>query len=398
MSVLFSPVKVGGLELKNRFVHAGTYECMASEDGRVTDELLNRYKRLAKGDIGFIIPGYMSVHPLGRATLHQTCIHSDDMIPGLKKLAETIQREGSRVCFQLAHAGRQTKKEYTGHQPLAPSVVGRDPMYMVKPREMNESDIIDAIEAYGASARRAVEAGCDAIHVSAGAGYLPNQFLSPFLNQREDDWGGSDEKRFRFVRELVLAVKNPMPDWMPLVMKLNAHDFTPKDGIVPELARKYATWLVEMGVDGLEITSGTTVYSSMNMFRGVTPVSEFVRAMPMWQKPLGWVALKLMSGKYGLEEGWNLEYARRIKPVMGDARLFLVGGMRRVEHMEQVIESEEADLISMCRPFIREPNFVKRIKEGKTVEASCVSCNKCLGAVANDIKLACYYQGLPKKN
>ncbi len=398
MSILFTPLRIGNLEIKNRFVHAGTYECMADENGYVTDQLLNRYKHLARGEVALIIPGYMNVHPKGKATPHQTCADSDDKIPGLKKLADIIHENGGKACFQLAHAGRQTKKEYTGgHAPIAPSSVGRDPMYLVKPRAMTEAEIEEAIDAYGKAAARMVQAGTDAIHISAGAGYLPNQFLSPYLNQRKDRWGGSNENRFRFVRETVMAVRKHMPEGMPLIMKLNAVDYTPKDGVTPDLAKIYAGWLSESGVDALEITTGTTVFSNMHMWRGEVPVNEFIRPLPAWQKPLAWLVLKNMVGKFDFEEMWNLKHANFIKPVLGDTKMFLVGGNRRVEQMEKLIEEGNADAISMCRPFIREPYLVKRIREGKTKEAACISCNKCVGAIVNNMPLRCYADGLPPK-
>lgn len=397
MSVLFTPLKLGNLEIKNRFIHAGTYEVMADENGFVTDKLIKRYKNLAQGEVGLIIPGYMNVHPLGKATPHQVCADSDDKISGLKRLADTIHENGSKACFQLAHAGRQTKKEYTGHTPMAPSSVGWDPMYMVRPRAMTEDDIHEVIDAYASAAARMVEAGTDAIHISAGAGYLPSQFLSPYLNQRKDKWGGSDENRFRFVRETVLAVKKKMPEGMPLIMKLNAVDYTPKEGVMPEMARTYAKWLSEMDVEALEITTGTTIYSNMHMWRGEVPMGEIMRTVPMWQKPVAWLMLRNMVGKFDFEEMWNLKHAKFIKPVLGKTKMFVVGGNRRVEQMEKLINDGDADAISMCRPFIREPYLVKRIKEGKTKKAACVSCNKCVGAVVNDMPLRCYTDGLPLK-
>jgi 2,4-dienoyl-CoA reductase-like NADH-dependent reductase (Old Yellow Enzyme family) len=398
MSILFTPLQLGNLEIKNRFVHAGTYEVMADEKGFVTDQLLDRYKHLARGEVGLIIPGYMNVHPLGKATPHQTCADSDDKIPGLKRLAVVIHENGSKACFQLAHAGRQTKKEYTGHTPMAPSSIGWDPMYMVRPRAMTEEDIHVVIDAYGNAAARVVEAGTDAIHISAGAGYLPNQFLSPYLNQRKDQWGGSEENRFRFVKEVVLSVKKNMPDSMPLVMKLNAVDYTPKEGVTPEMARTYAKWLSELGVDALEITTGTTIYSNMHMWRGEVPVNEIMRNVPLWQKPVAWLMLRSMVDKFNFEEMWNLKHARIIKPVVGKTKMFVVGGNRRLQQMEKLIEDGDADAISMCRPFIREPYLVKRFKEGKTNKATCISCNKCVGAVVNNMPLRCYADGLPPKN
>jgi len=397
MSVLFDPIMIGGLEIRNRFVHAGTYECMADEHGRVTEQLLARYRSLARGEVGLIIPGYLSIHPLGKATPHQTGIDDDDKIAGLTSLARTIHDEGGKACFQLVHAGRPTTKKYIGQTPMAPSSVGRDPMFMVKPRELTEAEIYEIIEAYGSGARRAVQAGTDAIHISAGAGYLPSQFLSPYLNQRKDQWGGSDENRFRFVREVVSTVRNEMPKDMPIIMKLNAHDFTPKDGVTPPLAKRYAAWLSELGIEGLEITTGTTVFSNMHMWRGKVPVDEFVRPLPWWQKPLAKIVLNRMVGKFDFEEAWNLKYVREIKPVLGNTKLFLVGGMRRLEHMEKVVEDGLADCISMCRPFIREPFLVKHFREGKTTQAACESCNKCVGAIVNNLPLRCYVKGLPSK-
>ena len=395
MSVLFTPLKIGGLEIKNRFVHAGTYEVMADEDGFVTDPLIDRYKHLARGEVGLIIPGYMNVHPLGKATPHQTCADSDDKIPGLKRLADTIHENGSKACFQLAHAGRQTRKAYTGQPPIAPSAVGWDPMYMVRPRAMREGEIEEAIRAYANAAGRLVEAGTDAIHISAGAGYLPNQFLSPYLNRREDKWGGSDENRFRFVKETVLAVRRKMPEGMPLIVKLNAVDYTPGEGVTERRARTYAGWLAALNVEAMEITTGTTIYSNMHMWRGEVPVGEILRAIPLWQKPVAWLMLKRMVGKFDFEEMWNLKHARAVKPVLGNTKLFMVGGNRRVEQMEQLIASGDADAVSMCRPFIREPYLVKRIREGKTRRAACTSCNRCVGAVVNDLPLRCYADGLP---
>ncbi|MCP4599029.1 MAG: NADH:flavin oxidoreductase [Proteobacteria bacterium] len=397
MSVLFTPLTIGDLEIKNRFIHSGTYEIMADENGHVTEQLLKRYRNLSNGDIGMIIPGYMNVHPLGKATPHQTCIDSDDKIPGLGRLADAIHEGGSKACFQLAHAGRQTQKRTTGQRPIAPSSIGRDPMYMVKPRAMTEEDIDEVIEAYGKAGARAVEAGTDAIHISAGAGYLPNQFLSPYLNQRNDKWGGSDENRFRFVKEIVLAVRKNMPENMPLVMKLNAVDYTPKEGVTEELARKYAKWLSDLGIEALEITTGTTVYSNMHMWRGEIPVNEILRVVPLLLKPAARLVMSRIADKVSFEEMWNLKHARFIKPVLGETKMLIVGGNRRVEQMEELIVNNDADAISMCRPFIREPNLVKKIKEGKTQESACISCNKCVAAVVNDIPLRCYTKGLPYK-
>jgi 2,4-dienoyl-CoA reductase-like NADH-dependent reductase (Old Yellow Enzyme family) len=397
MSVLFSPRKIGNVELPNRFVNSATYEAMAKETGEVSDELIKRYARLAKGGIGLCITGLMYVHASGRGYKNQTGIYDDRMIPGLKKLVDAVHQAGGRIAFQIAHCGRQTTKSMVGTTPLAPSSRGRDPMYFVKPKEMTEDQIVETIKAFGAAARRAVEAGADGIQLHGPHGYLISEFLSPYFNIRTDSWGGSDENRFRFLKEIYAEVKKAVPDGFPVMVKLNANDYTPKKGVTPPLATKYAGWLAELGIDAVEVSCGATNYSYMNMCRGDVPKAEMIQGLSWWEKPIGHLMLGKLVGKYDLVEGYNLETAKMIKPVIGDTALFLVGGMRTVSQMEKVLEKKYANFISMSRPFIREPFLVNKIKEGKMDRVSCVSCNRCLAAVANGIPVYCYNKGFPTK-
>jgi 2,4-dienoyl-CoA reductase-like NADH-dependent reductase (Old Yellow Enzyme family) len=395
MSILFTPIHIGDMQIKNRFVHSATYECMASETGEVSDTLLRRYQNLVKGEVGLIIPGYMYVHPLGRAYRYQIGIHDDEMIPGLRKLVGVVHQDGGKIAFQLAHAGRQTTKAMIGQTPIGPSYRGRDPIYFFKPREMSEDQIHEVIKAFGSAAHRAVEAGADGIQLHAAHGYLINQFISPFFNHRKDEWGGSDVNRFRFLKEVISEVRTKLPRGMPVLVKLNTHDHTPQKGITPPLAVTYARWLTDLNIDGVEISCGSSVYSFMNMCRGDVPVHELVMNLPLWKKPIATFILKSKAGKYDLEEGYNLEAAKMIKPVLGNIPLFVVGGFRKVTQMNEVLDKHYADCISMSRPFIREPFIVKKIKEGKREAVACVSCNRCLGAVQNNIPVYCYNKKFP---
>jgi len=395
MSIAFTPMKLGDMEVKNRFVHSATYECMARETGEVTDELVKRYRALAKGEVGLVIPGYLYVHPLGRAARYQTGIHGDYMIPGLQRMVDAVHQEGGKIAFQLVHAGRQTTKDLIGQTPMGPSGKGRDPINFFKPKEMSKDEVQEVIQAFGKAAKRAVQARADGVQLHAGHGYLINQFLSPFFNHREDDWGGSDENRFRFLQEVVLETKRAVPEGMPILVKLNTHDHTPREGITPSLAVKYAGWLADSGIDGLEVSCGTILYSFMNMSRGEVAVNELVKSLPLWKRPLGKLMMKSWIGKYDLEEGYNLEAAKMIKPVLRKIALFLVGGLRRVMQMEEVLEKRYADFISMSRPFIREPYIVKKIREGKVEAVSCVSCNRCFAAIVNNMPVRCYNKGFP---
>jgi len=361
------------------------------ENGEVSEKLIKRYRALAKGEIGLIIPGYFYIHPRGKTMRGQPGLHNDDMIKGLSKLVDAVHNEGSKIAIQLVHAGQQTTKEYIGGlTPLAPSGGSKDFFYNVTPKKMSEKDIDKIIKSFGAAAKRTYEAGADAVQLHAAHGYLINQFLSPFFNKRNDGWGGTDEKRFRFLKETFLEVKKNIPNDMPILIKLNTQDYTPSEGITLSLARKYAQWLADIGINGIEVSCGTLSYSMFNIFRGEIPAKELSMAFPMEKKESVYQFLMTIKEKYNFTEGYTADAARLIRPVIGDVPLFLVGGMRRVVHMEKTVENGDADFISMSRPFIKEPLIVKKFREGTIESASCVSCNKCFAAIVNHMPLACY--------
>ena len=396
MSVLFTPQMIGNLQIKNRFVHSATYEGMADTEGKVTDDLIKRYHALAKGDVGLIIPGFMYVHPLGRAYSAPIGIHADDMIDGLKKLTGAVHEFETRIIFQLNHAGQQTSPENIGQKPFGPSNAVRDPIYFFKPRPMNEDEIEKAINAYASAAERAVQARADGIQIHCAHGYLVNQFLSPFFNRRTDKWGGSAKNQFRFLKQIISAIRAKISDDFPITVKLNTNDYTPKPGITPDLAVEYAEMLKEQSVDMIEVSCGTSMFSYMNMCRGIVPVKELVKSMPLWKKPLAWLMINSLKNKFDLEEGYNLDAARLIKQKIGSLPLSIVGGIRTLVKMEHIISNQDADLISMSRPFIREPYIVKKFGGNKEDKVTCVSCNRCLAAIPNGLPVRCYNKSFPK--
>jgi 2,4-dienoyl-CoA reductase-like NADH-dependent reductase (Old Yellow Enzyme family) len=391
MSMLFEPVKIGGVELGNRLMHSATQESMADSEGFVTDILLNRYRKLASSGIGLIIPGTMNVNTVGRFGTNSNAIWDDRFIPGLQKLTEVIHSSGSKVAFQLQHAGRQTFKSVIGRRPVAPSRGRMDPMFMARPRVMGEAEIESTIEDYVKAAGRAFTAGADGVQLHAGHGFLLNQFLSPFFNRRRDAWGGTDEKRFRFVKEIVAGIVAIKPASTLLMIKLSSNDFTPQEGITPPLAAKYVNWLDRLGMDGVEVTCGTGSFSNMNIWRGDVPVKEMVNALPPAKRLGGWLVLKRMVGKFDYEEGYNLEAAQTIRSATPAMPLALVGGLRHVEYMEKVLGDGSVDLISMSRPFIRELQLVEHLRKGAP-QVSCVNCNKCLATTVRNERIKCSYE------
>lgn len=386
MSVLFTPFILGKIELKNRFVFSGCEDNLATEDGRVTDAIIRKNQRLAKGEVGLIISGHLSVHLWGRTRKHQLGIYSDHMIPGLRRFVDSVHGESGKIIFQLGHAGLSTMREVNGRPPMGPSA---------KDNQMNEDSIREVISAFTKAAERAVQAGADGIQLHAAHGYLINEFLSPFFNHRDDIWGGSEENRFRLIKEILIAVKKVLTKEMVLLVKLSAHDYTPEEGIIPPLAVAYAKRLAELGIDGLEVSCGTSV-SPWNMCRGDIPVQEILRGVPEPRRAKVGESLERMKGRVKLEEGYNLEAAKLMRPVIGGTPLFVVGGWRNVRAMEEAVHRGDTDLIPLCRPLIRDPSLVRKISEGKVDAASCTSCNRCLIAVGRNIPVRCYYRGLPE--
>jgi 2,4-dienoyl-CoA reductase-like NADH-dependent reductase (Old Yellow Enzyme family) len=393
MTQVFSPGQIGRLTLPNRLIHSATYECLAAEDGSVTEALINRYKTLAQGGVGLIIPGYFYVDARGKAMPNQTGIAEDRHLPGLTELVGAVHRAGSLIAFQIAHGGRQAPRKLIGQAPLAPSRFGRDPVSLSKPAAATETDIEQIIRAFAAAARRTVQAGADALQLHCAHGYLLQEFLSPFFNRRRDRWGGSPENRFRLVREIILAIRAEIGADFPILVKMNANDFTPRPGIDPLLAAQYARWLAELDIAALEISSGT--YYTFHMVRGEVPLEDMARGLPRWMRLPAKMVFKKQIIPCRFKSLYHLEAAATIKPALGRVPLILVGGVRTLAEMERVLADGQADFLSLSRPFIREPYLAKRLKSGETTGASCISCNKCFAAVFNGLPLRCYVKGLP---
>jgi 2,4-dienoyl-CoA reductase-like NADH-dependent reductase (Old Yellow Enzyme family) len=333
----------------------------------------------------------MYVHPLGKAARKQIGIASDKQLAGLAKLVDRVHKAGGIVAAQLAHGGRQCPKALIGRKPLAPSGFGRDPASLNKPKAVLESDIHEIIDAFIAAAKRAQQAGFDAIQLHCAHGYLLNEFLSPFFNRRKDKWGGTPANNFRIVKDIIRGIRAEIGNHMPVLVKLNTNDFTPRPGIDPDLAARYAGWLVELDIAALEISSGT--YYSFHTVRGDVPIDGMAEALSWWMRPIAKMVFKKQIEACRFKSLYNLSAAEVIKPVLGDIPLILVGGVRRLSEMEEVLAAKKADFLSMSRPLVREPFLPKHLRKGKTDEAACVSCNKCFAAVYNGLPLRCYVSG-----
>ncbi|HET6513666.1 MAG TPA: NADH:flavin oxidoreductase [Thermodesulfovibrionales bacterium] len=345
--MLFQPFSLNGLELKNRLVRSATYEKRADEDGFVTDSIIELYRNLARGGVGLIITGNALVHPSGRSAPQMLCVHSDIYIKGLKNLTDAVHEAGGVIAVQLSHGGRQSIPLLLGgNEPIAPSPV-YDPSTKIMPRAMKEEEIWEIVDAFGEAARRARISGFDALQIHGAHGYLVSEFLSPHTNRRDDYWGGDEERRFHFLEEVFRAVRKEAGEDYPVMIKMNGDDMV-EGGLKTREAVRIARRLEGLGIDAVEVSGGMYEAGDATIQPGI--LSEDREA-------------------YFREAGRAFKKALHI-PVM------LVGGMRSKTVMEEVLKKGYADLVSLARPLIREPDLLERLREGKT-KADCVSCNGC---------------------
>jgi len=312
--------------------------------GMVTDDLLALYRELATGDMGLIISGGIFVRKDGQIAPGELAADTDETIPSLRKLADTVHEAGGKITAQLLHAGWLCRPEITGFQPVAPSSAV-NPRTKAEVRELSGDEIHEIIVSYVQAAQRVIEAGFDAVQLHSAHGRLPCMFLSPAANRRDDEWGGSPEKRARFLRQICQGIRNVAGHDYPILVKLGLKDYHPEG---KPLAEGIATAKVleSDGVDSIEVSEG-------------------------FEAELGYHIRKDAVSPYYIEECRQARQALSLP-------LILVGGMRVLKDMQAVLDEGIADAISMCRPFIMEPHIVRKFREGLTSESECTSCNGCL--------------------
>lgn len=191
-NILFTPIRIKKMEVRNRFVRSATGDRLADGAGFVTDKQIGLFAELAAGGVGLIITGVTYIHPTGRSALTQSSIDRDECVPGLKRLTKAVHDQEAKVAVQLFHAGREAARYRNplNEEAIGPSLIEGDPYFTGRYRPMTDGEIWEVVGAFGDAARRAREAGFDAVQVHGAHAYLPSQFLSPYTNRRSDGWGG----------------------------------------------------------------------------------------------------------------------------------------------------------------------------------------------------------------
>lgn len=356
-SKIFSSKKIGAIHVKNRLVRSATYEGMADDNGLVDGRYITLYEKLARGGVGLIISGFAFVTENGWSYGDQAGIHNDACIPMLEKAVEAVHRANENVKFvlQIAHGGRQVERDVAKKRrlkPIAPSPIA-DKYVGIVPKEMTSEDIEYVIQSFMKSAERAKKAGFDGVQLHASHGYLLSEFLSPYINKRTDDYGGSIENRTRIILEIFQGIKELCGREWPVLIKLQVDDCVKEEpSLKPPESIEIAQRIADAGFDAIEI-SGGQIYEAEEL----DPIYLRIR------KPD--------------QEAYFLPYARKIKKVFDEPPLILNGGIRSFEIAEGIVDKGYADFISMCRPLIREPDLPNKWLKELSEKSDCISCLRC---------------------
>lgn len=392
--MLFKETVISGIAVKNRIIRSATHDGLADENGAPSDKLISKYEQLAKNGVGCIITGYAAVSRNGVSPYPRMMkIYDDSVIGKYKELTEAVHRHGAPVILQIAHCGRQTSSKAIGMQKVAPSNV-LHAFYPDKAKELTDSEINAIIDDFIAAAVRAEKAGFDGVQLHGGHGYLLHDFLSPYGNRRKDSWGGSLENRCRIVELIIRGIKEKTN--LPVWIKLSAED-NRKGGMNIGSSVEICKRLEKAGCDAIEVSCGT-VQDGMNtmrselmpmdaVFRYREPCASFPKFLKKISLPAANLVNPLIKQPKPLEN-FNVANAETIRKNIS-IPVITVGGIHKVSDMEKILAEGKADFISMCRPFICEPDLAKKLANGQQ-EAKCIMCNYC-GLVIEKEPTKCLY-------
>lgn len=360
--MLFEPFRLGPWILENRIVRSATAERMAGPDGSPGPEIVDMYQRLASGGAGLIITGHMAVLPEGRTNLRQTGIYSDRHLKPLKAMVAAVKKIRPRlpIISQISHAGCRIRPDVSTSAPVI-WMPGRDESLKrkrgvemiipggIEPREPGPEELQRMAAAFGEAALRARNVGFDGVQVHAAHGFFISQTLSLALNRRKDEWGGFElERRGRFLKDVLRAIQLKAGSDYPVIMKINCSDFSP-GGLDPADSVSICRDAASTGVMAIEVSGGTP-WSTRRRY----PVRD--------------------TGK---GEAYFAAWSRVFKKLL-PVPVILVGGLRTREVMVRLLDRGDADLLSLCRPLIREPDLPLKWMRGLKETADCTACGGCL--------------------
>jgi 2,4-dienoyl-CoA reductase-like NADH-dependent reductase (Old Yellow Enzyme family) len=392
---VLAPAKLGPVTLRNRIIKSATFEA-STPNALVSDRLIRFHRLVAAGGVGMTTVAYLAVSPDGRTDFDQIWWRPE-AIPGLRKLTDAIHAEGAAISAQIGHAGPLAHFNTYRGRAIAP-MRAFNPFGLKFSKQATRADVDRVIADHATAARFAIDAGFDAVEIHLGHNYLASAFLSPLINKRDDEFGGSLANRAKVARGIVMAVRDAVAkDGIPIAVtaKLNMTDGA-RRGIPVEESLQTAKWLEEDGgLDAIELTAGSSLVNPMYLFRGDAPVKEFAKG---FHRPMRW-GVRTMGKKF------MREYPYREAYLLDDAKLFraalsmpliLLGGITNRETMDLAM-AEGFQFVAMARALLAEPDLVNRIAhDGAGVRSACTHCNRCMPTIYSHTH--CVVTGAPDAN
>jgi 2,4-dienoyl-CoA reductase-like NADH-dependent reductase (Old Yellow Enzyme family) len=385
---VLAPAKLGPITLRNRIIKSATFEAR-TPNALVSDDLIEYHRLPAAGGVGMTTVAYCAVSQGGRTEGNGIWMRPE-AVPGFQRLTSAIHAEGAAVSAQIGHAGPVANARSNKATALAP-VRFFNPVGMRFAKKATRDDIDEVIAAHANAARLAVDAGFDAVEVHLGHNYFASAFLSPLINRRTDEFGGSLENRAKVARGMVMAVRRAVDNQIAVTAKLNMADGV-RGGISVDEAITTAKWLQDDGgLDAIELTAGSSLVNPMYLFRGDAPLKEFAGA---FKPPLRW-GMRMTGTKflreYPYREAYLLRDAKRFRAEL-TMPLILLGGITNRETMDLAM-AEGFQFVAMGRALLAEPDLINRIALDANVHSACTHCNRCMPTIYT--RTRCVVTGAP---
>lgn len=395
-NTIFTPCKIGPIELRNRSIRSAAFENMCS-DNKPSQMLFDYHTAVARGGIGMTTIAYAAVSRSGLSFNGQLWMRRE-VVPELKRLTDAIHAEGAKASIQLGHCGNMTHRETCGQTPIGAST-GFNMYSPTFVRGMREDEIMQLIEDFGTAVTLAKEAGFDCVEIHAGHGYLISQFLSPYTNHRRDQWGGSLENRMRLMQRVIGRVLQAAAGEIAVVVKTNMYDGF-SSGMQEDECIEVARELGRLGVDALVLTAGFVSKAPMVVMHGAMPLKTMTYYMDMrkfwWLKAGVSLAGRWMVPTVPYKDLYFLETAKRFRKAL-KLPLIYVGGVTSKEGMQRVLD-EGFVAFQMARSLIRDTDFMNKIRSGEQTCSECGHSNYCIGRMYT-LEMKCHtcVKDLPKK-
>lgn len=393
-SKLFTESSIGPITLRNRTIRSAAFESMCPGNAP-SQQLLDYHRSVAAGGVGMTTVAYAAVAQSGLSFDRQLWMRKE-IVPGLRKLTDSVHKEGAAASIQLGHCGNMSHKKICGETPVGASS-GFNLYSPTFVRGLRRDELRVMAKAYGNAVRLSRESGFDAVEIHAGHGYLISQFLSPYTNHRKDEYGGSLDNRMRFMDEVMAEVMKAAGNDMAVLVKMNMRDGF-KGGMNIEESLQVAHRLVNDGAQALVLSGGFVSKAPMYVMRGAMPIKAMTHYMDCWWLKLGVKMVgHLMIPSVPFKEAYFLDDAMLFRKEIKNIPLVYVGGLISREKIEDVLD-KGFEFVQMGRALLNEPGFVKRMKLDVNARCTCKHSNYCIARMYS-IDMACHQrltEDLPK--